>query len=420
VPATSPHGPSPLVHLKRAFGWNLGRVVPAPAEDAALQAAGVTEPVVRRYAAWRRSLLLVALVPTLVAVALAVLDALDEGFDELTLLGRALYYAWLAAAAALPIACVLGIRSWTRPRASSVLLRVAWAAAFLVPFVYALLPVEATYRMGPDDLAAGTSDKLEALHDMALDFVLSAGEYLLLLPAVLALLPGAMNGCLRIKSLIPAAQLPGWLLVCAAPAFLLLWLVVLVVVNLAVQSPLLVLGVMLWAGSAIGYSLRGRFFVQSQITEDDAARIARVKRVVGLGSLAGIGLLVAFVATSEVAGLDVVGTDGDAAMATRLDELAADDDEVDLEDVGTAYAESRSFLYAFDLSSFWLVVDLLAKLLVGTAVFADLVLRGALVAWRNERAIRAQASSYDASAAALGELVAQARVDGSNRSATGR
>ena len=58
--------------------------------------------------------------------------------------------------------------------------------------------------------------------------------------------------------------------------------------------------------------------------------------------------------------------------------------------VQTALAESKSFVYAFDLSSWRMVVDFLAKLLVVTAVFADLVLRATVTAWRNDRSLRAR------------------------------
>src|SRR5688572_26705948 len=75
---------SPLVHVKRAFGWNLGSVVPSDRERGALEAAGVKNPAVQRYAAWRRSLLLVALVPTLFVALLGLLAAWEDGFDEYT------------------------------------------------------------------------------------------------------------------------------------------------------------------------------------------------------------------------------------------------------------------------------------------------------------------------------------------------
>ena len=435
---------TPLTHVTRAFAWNLGKITPSPAESEALVAAGVTNPTAQRYAAWRRSLLGVALVATAFAFALAAIDLVKGGLGEFTKLGVGLELAWLAASAALPVACLMGVLSWTRPGRGAGLLAAAWAAAFALPFVYALLPVSAIYHVGAtpppvpakvvtvakavkeampadaddggDDSEAGgvtvaalldpaALEKLEAMQELAVEFVMSGGGYLLLLPAVLSLIPGAVNGCLRVKALLPAAQLPGWLLVCAAPAFLLFWAVILVVVNHAARSPLLVFGVLLWAGAPIWYSLRGRVFVQSQFGAAEAAKIGGVKRLVLLTTLLGVGLLLGFVLTAKVAGLKVVGFERARAVTTKIEELG-EDDEVSVEDVQVALAESKSFVYAFDLSVWRAAIDFLAKLLVVTAVFADLVLRATVAAWRNDRALRASAGAadYDTTAAATGRL----------------
>ena len=402
--STPPATTSPLTHLKRAFTWNLGRITPSASESAALTAAGVSDPVVQRYAVWRRSLLRVALGPTLIVFLLQVLDAIDGGMDELSILGVALEVAWLLAMAGLTLACLKGSRSWTRPGSSSTLLRGAWLAAFLFPILSALLPEGLLYDVQALSKATGADemDKFETLLDIAFGLALSGGTFLLLLPAVLSVIPGAVNGCLRIKSLLPAAQLPGWLLVCSAPVFLLSWVVILALANHVFQSPLLVLGVTLWAGSPIWYALRGRVFVQSQLSQDDARKIAGVKRVVALLALTGIASILTFTLTAKVAGLTVLGMDPEAAVSTKIDELSEASDDVSLAAVGEALDDSKSFVYAYDLSSWQLIIDFLAKLLLATAVFADLVLRATLAGWRNERTLRAraEASGFDASAAA--------------------
>ena len=417
----------PLVHLKRAFGWNLGRVVPSPGEAARLAETGVTDPVAQRYAAWRRSLLLVAVVPAVLAAALGVLDVLEDGFDEFTLLGTALEALWLVAACALPLGCVLGIARWRTPAAGARLLLVSWLVAFLLPLVSALLPADLKFHVTPAEMhplavsaaehaaEAGGLDledvdvagKLAAVQSLTVNLVLAGSSFLALLPAVFSLIPGAVNGCLRVKSLLPAAQVPGWLLVTVAPAFLLFWTVMLLLLTPAVQGPWLLLGILLWAGSPIVYALRGRVFVQSQIGEAEASRIAAVKRTVGMVALAGIACLVLFVVTTKVAGLHVLGLDHERAMSVRLEELGDADHAIGMDDIRTAYADSESLLYAADLGSIRFVIDLVAKLLLVTAVFAHLVLRAALAAWRNDRALRArpEAGAYDASAAAVGSAL---------------
>ncbi len=392
-----------LTHLRRALGWNLGGVTPSTQELAALHAAGVKDPVVQRYAAWRRSLMLVAIVPTLAVCALGVLDALDDGWHELAPLAVGLSAAWLLSGVALLYACAQGARRWTQPGTSARVLRLAWTVSFLIPVVFALLPPGLAFKAHVEPPSgAHAADKLESLMNIAFELMLASGMFLSLLPAVLSVIPGAVNGCLRIKSLMPAAQLPGWLLVCGAPLFLLFWLVILVVANQAFQSPLLVWGILLWAGGPVAYAIHARVFVQSQITDGDAARIGRVKRIVGMVSLAGIALLLVFATRSQVAGMTPLGFERADALSTRIEGLFEASDDASLEAAHQAFDRATSIAYAFDLSSYQLVIDFLAKLLLVTAVFADLVLRATLAAWRNDRSLRghARAQGYDESAAA--------------------
>lgn len=425
---------SPLTHVKRAFAWNLGKTVPSAGEIAELTSSGTTDPTAQRYAVWRRSLLLTALVPTILSVILACVDLAESGLGEMTLLGKVFEIAWLVALAGLSAACIIGILSWKKPGKSAAILALAWLTSFLLPIVSALVPANALYHVEPvnsataqkignsithpkkdppkstnkakadpdsedeedepkhsvdPELDPATIEKIQAMQELAVEFALSGSSYLLLLPAVLSIIPGAVNGCLRIKSLIPASQIPGWMLVCAAPAFLLFWAVILVIANHVARSPLLVFGVLLWAGAPIWYSIRGKVFISSQITEQDANQIGGVKRLVLITTLIGLACLLTFVMKTKVVGLNIVGFDKSAAVTTKLDEAFDADDEVNIEEVQTAIAQSKSFIYAFDLSSWRFIVDFLAKLLIVTALFADLILRATVSAWRHDKELRA-------------------------------
>lgn len=357
----------------------------------------------------RRSLLLVAS-PAIVAVLLlGVLDLVEEGLGDLLPLGVAMEAAWLAAVVGLTVGCLGGARSWLRPGAMAGLLRVAWIGALVFPILYALLPGDLLYRVHADAtaVASGEPDRLESLMALVFELIRAGGPILLLLPAVISVIPGAVNGCLRIKALLPASQLPGWLLVCAAPMFLLLWLVLLVRVNQPLQSLPLVAGVLLWAGSPIVFTLCGRVFVRPHIDDGEVRRIVGVKRAATALALVGIALIVTGLATAQAAGLPLLGLDADAAMTTHLDALGEADETVTLEEVGTALDEAKSFAYALDLSSWQLLIDVLAKLLLVTAVFADFVLRATLTAWRNDQALRERSgvAAHDAGLAALGSTL---------------
>ncbi len=410
-----------LAHLKRAFGWNLARVVPSGAEAQTLAQAGVTEPTAQRYAAWRRSLLLVALIPTLLVAGLAAWGLAEEDFDGYRPLGLALSGVWMLVLLVLLVALLRGLRGWRRPDAGARMLLGAWLAAFLLPLVQALVPEGLLYHVEPLPASAATlaaadaaatldedladvdvAEKAQALQNVTLKLVFSGATFLMLLPSLISLIPGAMNGCLRAKSLLPAAQLPGWLLVTVAPAFLLFWLVMLVLVNPAAESPLLVAGIALWAGSPLLYTIQARVFVGSQAGPEGLARIARAKRGVALLGLAGIACLLGFLLTTRVVGLRVLGTEPERAFDVRLDEHRGEDHALGWTEVKEAYAESDSLVFALDPSWLQLVLDVVAKLLIATAVFMHLVLRATLASWRDERALRegGAAAAHDAGAAA--------------------
>lgn len=420
-PSDAPATVSFVTHVKRAFGWNLARVVPSAAEAGALAQAGVTDPTAQRYASWRRSLLLVALIPTVLVAGLAAWGLADEDLEGYKPLGLALMGVWLLVLLVLPLALVRGLRGWRRPDAGARLLCGAWLAAFLLPLVQALVPEGALYHVDPvtvapatlvaaeaaaaldDDLAdVDVQAKAQALQNLTMKLVFSGATFLMLLPALISLLPGAMNGCLRVKSLLPAAQMPGWLLVAVAPVFLLFWLVMLVLVNPATESALLVAGIVLWAGSPLLYTLQGRVFVQSQTGPHGLARIAKAKRNVALVGLTGIACLLVFLVTTKVVGMHVLGMDAQRSFDVRLDEHRGEDHALGWEEVKEAYAESDSLVFALDPSWLQLMLDIVAKLLIATAVFMHLVLRATLASWRNERLLREgpAVAGYDVGAAA--------------------
>jgi hypothetical protein len=419
---TAPASTSPLAHVKRAFGWNLARVLPSAAESSALGEAGITEPTAQRYAVWRRSLLLVALVPTLLVAGLALWDLAEAELEGVRALGLALEAAWLVVLVVLPLALLRGIIRWRRPEAGARLLFAAWLAAFLLPVLTALIPEEALSHIDPveaspiatavveatgavlgEDLTdVDVEGKTAAVQELTLKLVVSSGAFLMLLPALISLIPGAINACLRVKTLLPGAQLPGWLLTAVAPMFLLFWLVMLVLVNPAVQGPWLVLGLVLWAGSPFLYTLRGRDVVHAQPGSEGIARVARVKRTVTVVALAGIACLVTFLLTTKVVGLSVLGEDPERAFDTRVEEGRDEDGVLGWEAVREAYEDSEALVFALDPGWLQLLLDILAKLLISTAVFAGLVLRATLAAWKDEGALRREpgVAEHDQAAAA--------------------
>jgi hypothetical protein len=70
--------------LRRAVVSNLRSISASDCERARLEATGICEPTVQRYLAWRRSMVVMVLLATVLSAALATFRALTE-FDERTL-----------------------------------------------------------------------------------------------------------------------------------------------------------------------------------------------------------------------------------------------------------------------------------------------------------------------------------------------
>ena len=129
-----------------------------------------------------------------------------------------------------------------------------------------------------------------------------------LLPTALAVLPGLVRACLRVKRLLPAAILPGWFLMVAPPFYLLLAVVGLIALNHMAGSPFLILGILLWIGAPMVYVWRSDLFVRSLLV-DECGQINRVQRIANVFGVVGGLLLLAYLFTKQVFGLHLVGLD---------------------------------------------------------------------------------------------------------------
>jgi hypothetical protein len=174
------------------------------------------------------------------------------------------------------------------------------------------------------------------------------------MPTILSLLPGLLRACVRVKSLLPGADLSGWFLVAGAPFYVLLLLVVFIALNQAAGSPLLLGGMCLLLAAPLVYAVRAPLFVRPLMGDDDRRSLARVQRCFLACVWAGVALLVAYLFTKKVAGLYLVGFDPE-----------------------------KSWGSPWDLARF--AVEYLGRSLFITVVVADLLVQATLSACRHER-----------------------------------
>ena len=133
-------------------------------------------------------------------------------------------------------------------------------------------------------------------------------------PVVLALFPGVLRACLRVKVLLPQSILPGWFLVAASPVYMVLFFLFFVTVNQVASNELLVVGVFAVTGAPVAYLVNGRLFTRPLAPGADYDRLVRVQWVVRLVFGIGVGLLLAWLFTGTVFGKSIVGFEAETSL----------------------------------------------------------------------------------------------------------
>jgi hypothetical protein len=342
---------------------------PLFASPRALGEPDAAEGVLLRFLLWRRSMLILVLLFSVLTAAVDTTTQLvsgprssftvqiqlgpEEEPAPQTLFGDVADVLWLLSFYAMPASALLAVICWGRPRASRSILAAGWIASFLVPVAIALTP----WSWWTIELPPPSTRGAQLLHQyQRIAEGLAWGYYyvVVLSPAVLALVPGVMRACIRVKTLLPEAILPGWFLVAAAPFNGLLVLVVFVALVQVAPSPLLLAGMVLWLAAPFVYLAQAHVYTRPLVSAEEWRRARRAQALVWLLTLGSAACLLTYVVTWEAFGLRLVGFEAKTSLF-RPWELVR---------------------YALDFSS---------RAMFVTVVGADLLLRATLSAWRRQR-----------------------------------
>jgi hypothetical protein len=325
--------------------------------------------VLQRHRAWRRSVLILVIIFTAFTAAIDTATKLvggpqvsfnfvlrldpAEGPAQQTWFGDLGDLLWLLSFYAMPAAALLALLLLARPRASRAILLAGWCASFLMPVAIALTPWS-WWTVEPPPPTTGAA-RLARQHERLVEGLAWANYYVFVLsPAVLALVPGLLRACVRIKRLLPESILPGWFLVVATPFNSLLVLVTVVALAQVAPSPLLVAGMLLWLAAPLAYLARARSFTRPLCSPEDLRGLSRVQVVAWALIIASSACLVAYAASWQAFGLRLVG------LQPRT-----------------------SLLRPWEVARYFL--DFLGRSLFVTVLGADLLLRATLSAWRQQR-----------------------------------
>lgn len=272
VSAPTGHGFGAMaaLSLRRAFRLRIEPNEVLDDERRAMTAAvpAITDETQQAFLAWRRSVLFMA---ALVMIPVAFLHAyenlkdlgnLPEGWKSLT-------YLSVAVESGFAVFLWTQVPRWTAWKRQARTLSWAWLVYFLTPFLIFLYPVAANFDYG--DVTAEARQQMQ----IGAGFLVGAQALVSLAPKVISLLQGLIRASIATKTLFPGASAPGWLMVIAAPLYMIIFYIFVLLPYHFSGSGLVVLG-MLLVISAKSTLVRAGLGLTKPMT-DDTARAATKK-----------------------------------------------------------------------------------------------------------------------------------------------
>jgi len=175
---------------------------------------------------------------------------------------------------------------------------------------------------------------------------------IVLLPSLLSFPSGLVRGAARVKRMLPAGTIAGWVLVIMTPVYAVFFVLALILVQHLAGNGVLLLGAALLAASPFVHLAALRLYVFPLTTDHEVRRLDRVQRLAGAVGSAGMVMILVWAFTATLGDKRIIGG-GDALLDPLGAVLAA--------------------------------LELIARVLVTSVVFSYLLLQVTESAWRHDR-----------------------------------
>jgi len=263
-------GAMAALSLRRAFRLRIEPNEILEDERAAMTAARppITDETQQAFLAWRRSVLFMA---ALLMIPVAILHAYEnlKDLENVPEGWKVLTYLNAAVEAGFAVFLWTQVGRWTKWRRQSRTLSWAWLIYFLMPFLVFLYPLASAIDFGD----AGPELRQQA--QVAAGIVIGAQALISLAPKVISLLQGLIRASIATKTLFPGASAPGWLMVMAAPLYMVIFYIFVLLPYHFTGSGLVVVGLLLVL-AAKGTLVRAGLGLTKPM-QDDIARTATTK-----------------------------------------------------------------------------------------------------------------------------------------------
>jgi hypothetical protein len=260
-------GAMAVLSLRRAFRLRIepNEILDDERRAMAMARPAITDETQQAFLAWRRSVLFMAallMIPVGVLHAyesLKDLENLPEGWKTLT-------YLSVIVEAGFAVFLWTQVRRWTAWKRQARTLSWAWLVYFLTPFLMFLYPLASAL-----DFGTASAEQVREMQ-VGIGFLIGAQALVSLAPKVISLLQGLIRASIATKSLFPGASAPGWLMVIAAPLYMIIFYIFVLLPYHFTGSGLVVAG-MLFVLAAKGSLVRAGLGLTRPMLPD-AARAA--------------------------------------------------------------------------------------------------------------------------------------------------
>lgn len=229
-----------FLSLRRAFRLRIDANEVLDDERAAMLGSSppITDDSQQAFLAWRRSVLFVA---ALLMIPVAIFHAIDNlDFDASTPeIWKQLSYVSVFVESGFAIFLWTQVGKWRAWRTQSRRLAWGWLIYFLTPFLVFLYPLASAFNYGDMDPASQHAAKV------AVGMAIGAQAFLSLAPKIISLLQGLIRASIATKTLFPGSSAPGWMMVIAAPLYMIIFYIFVLLPYHFSGSGLVVLGMLL-------------------------------------------------------------------------------------------------------------------------------------------------------------------------------
>ena len=282
-----------LFHLNRIRMWRLREATVTEKEAEGFLEAKVSNHLMQKYMAWRRSLLMFSLPSIFISSVFdLVVLAKVEGWEYYSPLGKLSLLMDFISPAVFFVALCFSTYHWRNVVKSTNICAYGWLFSLLAPIWPALFPVKflANDEWFQVMQEVRSNDPENGDPVWGVKFVLGVGYSLKILPLVLTIPVGALKGSLRVRGLLPECSLAGWFIVVIAPITPLMIFASVVFMLQMFGDETLLTGVVLLMISPMLYVFRRRLYTEA-LTEEQDRSLDWNQRIMTILSITGVVMI---------------------------------------------------------------------------------------------------------------------------------